>query len=67
MWQEVGSGSDRTAVRWAPRVVPFAPPPAPPTATRRQDVANENQLEQANFSFAWFGPKESRAGGPSFP
>jgi hypothetical protein len=38
-----------------------------PTATRRQDAANDHQRKRANLGFACFRPKESRAGGPSFP
>ena len=37
------------------------------TATRRQDAANDHQRKRANLIFACFRPKESRAGGPSFP
>jgi len=38
-----------------------------PTASRRQDAANQHQRKRANLGFACFRPKESRAGSPSFP
>jgi hypothetical protein len=60
--EEAGSGSDRTG-----NTLDAAPPPPTPTATRRQDVANQHQQKHANLGFACFCPKESRARRPSFP
>ena len=35
--------------------------------TRRQDAANKHQRKHANLGFAFFRPKERRAGCPCFP
>ena len=35
--------------------------------TRRQEAANEYQRKHANLGFAFFRPKERRAGCPCFP